>query len=115
MKNASDSGSAKRVSGISLTSYFVFVYTKTMLATTWNTYKCIYSSNLITLKMPSTIKFWERQNWTWFSENSLKFDTDSLNIDRIQIRANYVYSGAAEPPVRRGVSHVSGPDGATLL
>lgn len=25
------------------------------------------------------------------------------------------YSGAAEPPVRRGVSHVSGPDGATLL
>jgi hypothetical protein len=27
---------------------------------------------------------------------------------------NNAYSGAAEPPVRRGVSHVSGPDGATL-
>ena len=25
------------------------------------------------------------------------------------------YSGAAEPPVRCGVSHVSVPDGATLL
>ena len=31
------------------------------------------------------------------------------------LRLKSAYSGAAEPPVRRGVSHVSGPDGATLL
>ncbi len=31
------------------------------------------------------------------------------------IRIHSAYSGAAEPPVRCGVSHVSGPDGATLL
>ena len=30
------------------------------------------------------------------------------------VRYICAYSGAAEPPVRRGVSHVSGPDGATL-
>ena len=51
MKNASDHGSVKRVSGVPLASYFVFVYTKAMLATTWNTFKCIYSSNLMTVKM----------------------------------------------------------------
>ena len=48
------------------------------------------------------------------------FGLMELDMDKCRdlfeiIETRDAYSGAAEPPVRRGESHVSGPDGATLL